>query len=88
MAPSEVLDMLRSAMMLGLMVSWPVLTVALVSGLGIGLLQALTSIQELTLTFVPKLAAMLLTLWVGMSIMGQLLVNYYQDQVIPIIAGG
>ncbi|MGD1870053.1 MAG: flagellar biosynthetic protein FliQ [Neomegalonema sp.] len=80
--------MLRSAMMLGLMVSWPVLTVALVSGLGIGLLQALTSIQELTLTFVPKLAAMLLTLWVGMSIMGQLLVNYYQDQVIPIIAGG
>ncbi len=75
-------------MMLGLMVSWPVLTVALVSGLGIGLLQALTSIQELTLTFVPKLAAMLLTLWVGMSIMGQLLVNYYQDQVIPIIAGG
>ncbi|MEM1421993.1 MAG: flagellar biosynthetic protein FliQ [Pseudomonadota bacterium] len=88
MAPGEVLDMLRSAMMLGLMVSWPVLTVALVSGLGIGLLQALTSIQELTLTFVPKLAAMLLTLWVGMSIMGQLLVNYYQDQVIPIIAGG
>ncbi|MEL6281365.1 MAG: flagellar biosynthetic protein FliQ [Pseudomonadota bacterium] len=88
MAPSEVLDMLRSAMMLGLMVSWPVLTVALVSGLGIGLLQALTSIQELTLTFVPKLAAMLLTLWVGMSIMGQLLVNYYQDQVIPVIAGG
>lgn len=88
MTDGEVLDMINSALMLGLMIAWPVLAVALAVGLAIGLLQALTSIQEMTLTFVPKLAAMLITLWVGMSTMGAMLVSYYRDELIPVIGGG
>lgn len=42
-----------------LIASGPVLTAALVTGLAIALMQALTSVQEMTLTFVPKVAVIL-----------------------------
>ena len=50
-------DVLREGLRVAVVISAPVLLVALVTGVSIGLFQALTSIQELTLTFVPKLAA-------------------------------
>ena len=56
-------------------------------GLAIGLVQALTSVQEMTLTFVPKLGAILLVFWVTMSFSGHTLVQFYQDQVIPMVVG-
>lgn len=46
--------------------SAPILIVALVVGLGIALFQALTSVQEMTLTFVPKVAAIFIVL--GLSL--------------------
>jgi flagellar biosynthetic protein FliQ len=60
--------------------------VALVAGVGIGLLQALTSIQEMTLTFVPKLIAMIAVFWVSMSMMTDMLVAFFSDGVIRRIA--
>ncbi len=56
-------------------------------GLAIGLLQALTSVQEMTLTFVPKLGAILAVFWVTMSFSGATLVRLYQDQIIPMVIG-
>ncbi len=50
-------------------------------------MQALTSVQEMTLTFVPKLGAMLVVFWVTMSFSGQTLVRFYQDAVIPMVVG-
>jgi flagellar biosynthetic protein FliQ len=70
------------------MMSAPMLSVALIAGLAVGLFQALTSVQELTLTFVPKVAAMLVVFWVSMSFMSQMLVAFFNDQIIPMIAGG
>ena len=67
--------------------STPVLGVALVVGLAIGLFQALTSVQEMTLTFVPKLAAIVAAFWLSMSYSGALLVNFFNDQIITRIAG-
>ena len=49
--------------------------VALLAGVVVGLFQALTSIQELTLTFVPKLAAIVLVFWLSMGFMTQTLVD-------------
>lgn len=67
----------------------PILTVALVAGLVVGLFQALTSIhQEMTLTFVPKLAAIVGLFWITMGFMTDTLVAFFQDALIPIIAGG
>lgn len=81
-------DTLRQGLWVAVMTSIPILGVALVVGLVIGLFQALTSIQEMTLTFVPKLAAILAVFWVSMGFMSQTLVSFFQDQIIPIIVGG
>ena len=56
-------DTLRQGLWVAVLVSIPILTVALVAGVSIGLVQALTSIQEMTLTFVPKLAAIIIVFW-------------------------
>ncbi len=62
MEPQDAIDLAREAIWLGLLVSAPVLLTGMVAGLVIGLLQALTQIQEQTVAFVPKLFAMLLVL--------------------------
>ncbi len=85
---TEVFDVLREGLSVALIVSLPVLGVALLVGIVIGLFQALTSIQEMTLTFVPKLAAILAVFWLSMGYSGQLLVNFYKDQVIENITRG
>lgn len=81
-------DTLRQALWIAVIISVPILTVALVAGLIVGLFQALTSIQEMTLTFVPKLAAIVVVFWVSMSFMTQTLVSYFKDTVIALISGG
>lgn len=80
-------DVLRQGLWAAVLVSAPLLTVALAVGLVIGLLQALTSIQETTLTFVPKVGAMLAVYWVSMSFMSGVLVSYFTNNIIPLIAG-
>ncbi len=86
MDQAALLDILRQALWITFIISAPVLTMALVVGLAIGLFQALTSIQEMTLTFVPKLAAILIAFWMTMAFSGQMLVNFYTEALIPRIA--
>lgn len=81
-------DTLRQGLWVAVLISVPILGVALVAGLAIGLLQALTSIQEMTLTFVPKLVAIVIVFWVSMNFMTQTLVSFFQGQLLPIISGG
>ena len=81
-------ELMRDSVWVAVAISAPVLVVALAVGLGIGLLQALTSIQELTLTFVPKLLAIALVFWVSLSYSTQGLVALFQDRLIPIVSGG
>lgn len=80
-------DTLRAGLWNAVLISTPILTVALVAGLIVGLFQALTSIQEMTLTFVPKLVAILVVFWVSMSFMTETLTGFFQSQIIPLIAG-
>ncbi|PTX46194.1 MULTISPECIES: flagellar biosynthetic protein FliQ [Gemmobacter] len=88
MTADQVFDLLRQALWIAVRVSAPLLAVALIAGLAIGLLQALTSVQEMTLTFVPKVGAMLIVFWVSMSFMTATLVGFFTDRIIPQIAGG
>jgi len=81
-------DTLRQGLWIATLISLPILSVALVAGLTVGLFQALTSIQEMTLTFVPKLAAIVGVFWITMGFMTETLVAFFQDTLIPIIAGG
>jgi len=82
------ITLMREAVWTAMMISAPILVVALIVGLAIGLLQALTSIQELTLTFVPKLLAIGIVFWVSLSFVTQGLVSLFQDRLIPFIAEG
>ncbi len=88
MTESAIFDVLRQGLWIATMISTPLLAVALVTGVVIGLLQALTSVQEMTLTFVPKIGAMLAVFWVSMSFMTTTLVSFFTDTIIPKIVGG
>ena len=88
MTDQAIFDILRQALWAAVLMSAPMLAVALVAGLVIGLFQALTSIQENTLTFVPKVGAMLVVFWASMSFMTATLVALFQDRIFPMIAGG
>ena len=57
MSPTMALEVVQRAAMLGLLMASPLLVTALVVGVAISLLQAVTQIQEQTLTFIPKLVA-------------------------------
>lgn len=81
-------DMMRQALLVAVRISAPMLGVALIAGVLIGLFQALTSVQEMTLTFVPKVGLMLAVFWVTMSFMTTALSDFYTGQIIPMIAGG
>lgn len=80
-------DTMRQALRIAVTTSLPILTVALVVGLTIGLIQALTSIQEMTLTFVPKLAAIVAVFWITMDYMTEGLRGFFVDGLLPLIAG-
>ena len=80
-------DLMREALWIAARISAPMLAVALIAGVVIGLFQALTSVQEMTLTFVPKVGLMLVVFWVSMSFMTATLAGFFIDQVLPRIAG-
>ncbi|MGC9418339.1 MAG: flagellar biosynthetic protein FliQ [Rhodovulum sp.] len=80
-------DTLRQGLWIAVIISIPILTAALVTGVAIGLFQALTSVQEMTLTFVPKLAAILIVFWMSMGFMTETLTGFFTDRLVPMIAG-
>ena len=87
MESAEVIDLVRQGIYVLILISAPLMIVALVVGLFIAILQAMTQIQESTLTFVPKVLAMLLTLVFVMPFMLQTLVDYtnkLQDKIVHI----
>ena len=83
---AEVLDVGRQAIWLTLELSAPVLIVGLVVGAGIGLLQALTQIQEQTLIYAPKILAIFASLLIFLPLMGMLL-SAFMKTIAARIAG-
>lgn len=81
-------DTLKNGLWVAVMMSLPILTAALVAGVAVGLFQALTSVQEMTLTFVPKLAAIVVVFWVSMNFMTETLVTFFKSTILPIVIGG
>jgi flagellar biosynthesis protein FliQ len=75
MTPEMVLGIARQAIQVTLLVSLPILGIGLLVGVVISLLQAATQIQEMTLTFVPKIVSifvglLLLLPWIMNQLMG------------------
>lgn len=71
MTQVAVLDIMRKAFMTIIMVASPILLIALAVGLTVSIFQATTQIQEQTLSFVPKILAVIL----GLLIFGSFMIN-------------
>jgi len=74
-----IVDLARNAIMMALLVAGPMLIVALGVGLIISVIQAVTQIQEQTLSFLPKLLAVAAVFLIALPWMLQLLVKYTTD---------
>ena len=83
---TEVLDVGRSAIWLVIQLGAPVMIVGLVVGVGVGLFQAATQIQEQTLVFAPKILAVFATLLIALPLMGALMSGFMR-QIAARIAG-
>ena len=86
MSGAEVIDVGRDALWLTIQMSAPVMLVALAVGVGIGLLQALTQIQEQTLVYAPKILAIFVTLLLFMPLMGALMGGFMRQVAARIAA--
>ena len=76
---AEVLDVGRDAIWLTIQLCAPVLIVGLVVGVGIGLMQALTQIQEATLVYAPKIIAIFVSLLLFLPLMGSLMGGFMRN---------
>jgi flagellar biosynthesis protein FliQ len=85
MTDGQVLDLARDAVFTAALMSAPLLIAALITGLIVGLLQALTSVQELTLTFVPKVGVMLIVFSLSAAFMMNLALRLFDDRILPLI---
>jgi len=88
MNPADVLDVSREAVVVMLKIGTPVLLLALLVGLAIALFQALTQIQEMTLSFVPKIIVIFVSLLLLMPFMMSTLVTFGQSLMDRIVALG
>jgi flagellar biosynthetic protein FliQ len=79
MTGAETLDFARTSIYLLLVLSAPAMLTALIVGVAIGLLQALTQVQEMTLVFVPKIIAIFLVLLVALPFAGGAMATYMED---------
>ena len=88
MNETAVLEVGRDAMWVVLKISAPLLAAALLVGLAIAIFQALTSIQEMTLTFVPKIVTVFVSMVVFLPFMMRTIVEYGHELFDRIIALG
>ncbi len=76
MPEGVVLEIAREAVWVTIKMAAPVMLIALVVGLTISLFQALTQVQEMTLSFVPKILAIFISLLLFMPFMGATLATF------------
>lgn len=86
MDETAVLDFTREAIMLTIKISAPAMLVGLVVGVIISLIQALTQIQEMTLSFVPKMLAIYATIFVMFPMM-TLALKTFMEKIADKIVG-
>jgi len=79
MTPEMVMTIAERALVITMLLAAPLLLAALVTGLVIGAFQAATQINEMTLSFIPKLAAIAVTLVVAGPWMIKVLVSYTRE---------
>ena len=86
MSELEVFSVLRDALWTAVLMGAPILVVTLLLGFVIGLAQALTSIQEMTLTFIPKIIAVVVVFFLTLGYMTRICLDFFYGSVLPMVA--
>jgi flagellar biosynthetic protein FliQ len=87
MDQSDIIGLVREAIMITIQISAPVMLVGLIVGVTIALFQALTQIQEMTLVFVPKILAIFLAMFAlfpGMVVIMTNLMERMGDRIVAL----
>ena len=87
MDAADAMELARAGLMVTLTVAGPMLMAALIVGVAIGLFQALTQIQEMTLTFVPKLVVLGIVMLASLPMIGQAMSTFTAELADRIISG-
>jgi flagellar biosynthesis protein FliQ len=86
MSEAEIFEVVRAHIWGAVWMAMPILAVTLVIGVVIGLVQALTSIQEMTLTFIPKALGVIVVFFMSMGYMTRICLDLFNEWVLPMIA--
>ena len=78
---SEALELGRGAFWMALMTAMPILVVGLVVGLSIAMFQAVTQLQEQSLTFVPKIAAMVVAAAIFIPWIAERMISFTKEMI-------
>ncbi len=81
------MEVARSGVMVTLTIAGPMLMASLIVGVVIGLFQALTQVQEMTLTFVPKLVVLGIVMLLSLPMIGQAMSGFTTELAARIVAG-
>ena len=87
MDQEEIIELAQQSFIILLQISTPVMLIGLAVGVTVALFQALTQIQEITLVFVPKILAIMLSLFVLLPNMAAVLItftHYLADKIVGI----
>jgi flagellar biosynthetic protein FliQ len=89
MTPENVMELAHRTLLVTTMIAAPLLLIALIAGLVIGMFQAATQINESTLSFIPKLLLLVLTLFVAGPWILRVLTDFTRDLYtsIPTVIG-
>lgn len=89
MTPETVMALAQHALTVTTMLAAPMLIAALIAGLAVGMIQAATQINEMTLSFIPKLLVLVATLFIAGPWMLKFLVSYTRQlfESIPSLIG-
>ncbi len=89
MTPETVMALAQHALTVTTMLAAPMLIAALIAGLAVGMIQAATQINEMTLSFIPKLLVLVATLFIAGPWMLKLIVSYTRQlfESIPSLIG-
>ena len=87
MTPTDAIDLAREAIVVSLKLGAPIMLVSLGVGLAISLVQALTQIQEMTLSFVPKIFVIFIAMLVFLPFMLSTLTGFTHELVGRIVSG-
>jgi flagellar biosynthetic protein FliQ len=79
MTPDQVTDIMRQSLFVALQVSAPLLIIAMIVGFGISIFQSVTQINEMTLTFVPKILIFAFALGVFFPCILKTMLRYTQN---------